>query len=155
WEAKYSQISAELHAVLREAQGFLGATLTDDRKQVEDLGVAAAQMQDDVDPRAIVKALVGELSKSISRVSAREAHFSASLREIDSIRNKLVLTEERARIDPLTGLANRLALDEFIRRCQMNAMETGEPLSVLLMDIDHFKRFNDKFGHQFGDEVLR
>jgi len=155
WDARHSQISAELHKVLREAQDFLGATLIDNRKQVEDLGAVASQMQDDVDPRAIVKALIGELSKSVARASERDAHFSASLHELDNIRDKLVLTEERARIDPLTGLANRLALDEFIRRSQMAAMETGAPLSVLLLDIDHFKRFNDKFGHQFGDEVLR
>src|SRR5262249_56466874 len=63
WEAKYSQISAELHAVLREAQSFLGATLTDNRKQVEDLGAVATQIQENADPRAIIKALMVELSK--------------------------------------------------------------------------------------------
>src|SRR5262245_22043609 len=155
WDAQHSQISAELQKVLREAQSFLAATLVDNRRQVEDLGAVASQIDDSVDPRAIIKSLMGELSKSVSRASALEAQFGASLHELGRIREKLSLTEERARIDPLTGISNRLALDEFIRRSQMAAMETGEPLSVLLMDIDHFKSFNDRFGHQFGDQVLR
>jgi diguanylate cyclase len=37
----------------------------------------------------------------------------------------------------------------------MAAMETGEPLSILMIDIDHFKNFNDSYGHQVGDQVLR
>ncbi len=155
WDAHYTQISAELHKVLREAQGFLAATLTDNRKEVEDLGAVASQIQGNAHPRAIIKALMGELSKSLSRASALEAQFNASLHELGNIREKLSITAERAKIDPLTGIGNRLALDEFIRRSQLNSMETGEPLSVLLIDIDHFKSFNDKFGHQFGDEVLR
>lgn len=155
WDAKHGQISSDLHKVLREAQDFLASNLSDNRKQVEDLDAVAAQIQESSDPRTIVQALMQELSKSVARASALEAQFSASLNELDNIRDKLIQTEERAKIDPLTGLANRLALAEFIRRSQMNAMETGEPLSVFLTDIDHFKKFNDKFGHQFGDEVLR
>jgi diguanylate cyclase len=155
WSAKQTQISAELHKVLEEAQEFLASTLSDNRKQVEDLGAVASQIEDNIDPRTIVQALMQELAKSMARASALEAQFTASLHALDNVRDRLVETEERAKIDPLTGLANRVALDEFIRRSQMTAMETGAPLSVLLMDVDHFKTFNDKFGHQFGDEVLR
>ena len=57
--------------------------------------------------------------------------------------------------DVLTGLPNRRALEEFLRASQTAAMETGEPLSVLLIDIDRFKKFNDNFGHGVGDQVLR
>ena len=71
------------------------------------------------------------------------------------IRNSLNKSEERARTDTLTGLPNRRALEEFFRTAQIAAMEKGEPLSVLLIDIDHFKRFNDDFGHGVGDQVLR
>ncbi|MEA2830450.1 MAG: diguanylate cyclase, partial [Bradyrhizobium sp.] len=63
--------------------------------------------------------------------------------------------EERAKTDTLTGLPNRRALDEFFRAAQIAAMEKGGALSVLLIDIDHFKTFNDNFGHGVGDQVLR
>ena len=155
WDAKHGRISADLHKVLRQAQDFLTGSLSDSRKQAEDLSVVASQIQEGTDPRTVVEALMSELAKSVARALALEAQFIASLHELDNVRDKLTQTEERAKTDPLTGLANRLALDEFIRRSQMSAMETGDPLSILLMDIDHFKKFNDKFGHQFGDEVLR
>ncbi|WP_164107833.1 GGDEF domain-containing protein, partial [Serratia marcescens] len=70
------------------------------------------------------------------------------------IRDSLSKSEERARTDMLTGLANRRALDEFLRKAQSTA-DWGEPLSVLMIDIDHFKSFNDNFGHGVGDQVLR
>lgn len=66
----------------------------------------------------------------------------------------LTKSEERAKTDTLTGLPNRRRLEEFFRAAQIAAMEQGEPLSVLLLDIDHFK-FNDSFGHSVGDQVLR
>jgi diguanylate cyclase len=57
--------------------------------------------------------------------------------------------------DALTGIGNRKFFEERMREGAREAMETGEPLALLFMDIDHFKRFNDTFGHQLGDQVLR
>ncbi len=56
--------------------------------------------------------------------------------------------------DPLTGLGNRRALERWLAEHQPRA-ERGEPLSLLLLDLDHFKQVNDLFGHDTGDEVLR
>lgn len=61
----------------------------------------------------------------------------------------------RAATDPLTGLANRRALDETLQREWLRALRSGQPLSVLMIDADHFKAFNDRHGHQQGDEALR
>ncbi|MFT3967725.1 MAG: sensor domain-containing diguanylate cyclase [Sphingobium sp.] len=60
-----------------------------------------------------------------------------------------------AMADPLTGLANRRHLDEIIDLELAEAERLGRPISCMMLDIDHFKRFNDSFGHQAGDAVLR
>jgi len=57
--------------------------------------------------------------------------------------------------DPLTGLSNRLALEKKLEQAWAILSRTGDPLSVMLADIDHFKLYNDRYGHQAGDEALR
>ncbi|MGH9222598.1 MAG: diguanylate cyclase, partial [Acidimicrobiales bacterium] len=60
-----------------------------------------------------------------------------------------------ARTDPLTGLRNRRAYDELMTVEVARADRTGHPLALLVIDIDHFKAINDRFGHPTGDAVLR
>jgi len=83
------------------------------------------------------------------------ANFAATSQELDTIRDSLKAAEQRSNTDALTGLANRHSMDEFLRQAQIDAMEKDEALSVFLIDIDHFKKFNDDYGHQVGDQVLR
>jgi diguanylate cyclase (GGDEF)-like protein/PAS domain S-box-containing protein len=65
------------------------------------------------------------------------------------------LLREQATHDPLTGLCNRRYLDETLPREVHRALRMEKPLCVAMLDIDHFKRFNDRFGHEAGDIVLR
>ena len=67
------------------------------------------------------------------------------------------LNQELARLsvtDPLTGLFNRLMIDQTLNIEIQRAQRTGQPLSVIMLDLDHFKQVNDGFGHQVGDQVL-
>jgi diguanylate cyclase (GGDEF)-like protein len=57
--------------------------------------------------------------------------------------------------DPLTGLANRRALDDYLDQEWQRASRERSPISVLLLDVDHFKKLNDTWGHQIGDQCLR
>lgn len=57
--------------------------------------------------------------------------------------------------DPLTGLANRRAFDDYVDPEWQRAARQGEPLTILLVDVDHFKRINDGYGHPAGDACLR
>src|SRR5206468_3247613 len=61
----------------------------------------------------------------------------------------------QARVDPVTGLLNRRAFDEMLAHAADRARVAGEPLSVLLGDLDDFKEINDRFGHLEGDRLLR
>jgi len=63
--------------------------------------------------------------------------------------------EQLAATDALTGVANRRTLDQTLRHEWFRAQRSGQPLSVLMIDADHFKAFNDRHGHPAGDEALR
>ncbi len=70
------------------------------------------------------------------------------------LRMHSALLEEIARSDAVTGIANRRGLMDDLTPEVYRALRYRRPLSVLLIDVDHFKRVNDRFGHQFGDLVL-
>ncbi|MBR1088802.1 diguanylate cyclase [Bradyrhizobium manausense] len=146
--------SERLHALMGAAKEFLATAIADNHSQMQAISQVADQGKAGVDPKALVAQLMNELARAATRATRLEAGFEEKTRELDVIRDSLSKSEERARTDTLTGLANRRALDEFLRKAQTTA-EWGEPLSVLLLDIDHFKTFNDNFGHGVGDQVLR
>jgi diguanylate cyclase (GGDEF)-like protein/PAS domain S-box-containing protein len=62
--------------------------------------------------------------------------------------------ERLTMLDGLTQVANRRHFDRFLQQAWSRALEASEPLGLILCDIDHFKRFNDSYGHQTGDECL-
>lgn len=62
---------------------------------------------------------------------------------------------EKALFDPLTGLRNRHHLEDTLQTQTAQAMRSGEPLSCMMIDIDHFKSINDRFGHEAGDQVIK
>jgi diguanylate cyclase (GGDEF)-like protein len=74
---------------------------------------------------------------------------------MERVQETISLLEWTSRTDPLTRISNRLHLDSVLQNEMISAQESGEPLSVLIFDLDHFKRVNDDFGHQSGDRVLR
>ena len=65
------------------------------------------------------------------------------------------LIEELAQHDALTGTKNRRVFDDYLNRLWQQAIEDGRTVAILLVDVDHFKAFNDRYGHQAGDRTLR
>ena len=74
---------------------------------------------------------------------------------IRQVEQQAVQLEKMAERDPLTGVANRRAWDRSLPVEMDRARRTGTPLAVALLDLDHFKRFNDQYGHQAGDQLLK
>ena len=73
---------------------------------------------------------------------------------IDSLRSDMKSLSSVAMTDQLTGIANRRAFDKTIREMIDQFVENRQPFSLLMIDIDHFKQFNDTYGHAIGDKVL-
>lgn len=150
-----SEIPEMLHGVLDHAKKYLAGAICENRAQMDILDGVAANAPTVSDPRLIIEQLVIELSKATNRASSLESCFLQTSEELDKIRDTLKAEELRSNTDVLTGIANRRAFEEFFRTAQIAAMEGGEPLSIFMIDIDHFKTFNDRYGHLVGDQVLR
>lgn len=76
-------------------------------------------------------------------------------RLMQRVQETITLLEWTSRTDPLTQISNRLHLDALLESNLNEARRKGEPLSVAIFDLDHFKQVNDDFGHQAGDAVLQ
>ena len=86
---------------------------------------------------------------------ALETQMTESSGEIETLRQSMESIKTQSLLDPLTGLANRRAFDESLAEAVAQSTSEGAPLSLFIADIDHFKRFNDTWGHTTGDHVLR
>jgi diguanylate cyclase len=148
-------ISEELGSILDHVREDLSGAIVDNAAQSRELTEVGRSLRTPDDSQRVLTRLREELAKATQRASALEEKLAEASGELTELKASLEEAEARSRTDALTGLANRRAMEMFLRSAQINAMESGDSLSVFLIDVDHFKKFNDKYGHQVGDQVLR
>ena len=106
-----------------------------------------------------LKTIVGGLTTATRRIQREnetlEQKLDVSTREVAHLREHLEQVRRDAMTDALTNLANRKAFDEHLAAAREHVEATGESMVLAVLDVDHFKRFNDTWGHQTGDQVLR
>jgi two-component system chemotaxis family response regulator WspR len=90
----------------------------------------------------------------LSQIQRDEAYRALRKSQQELMETNLEL-QRLTNVDGLTGLSNRRYLNEYIETEWRQALRAREPISLLMVDIDHFKQYNDTFGHLAGDEVLR
>jgi diguanylate cyclase len=105
--------------------------------------------------KAIVETLIKSTREMRSTNKALEERLTLSKSEISNLQQSLEAIRAESLTDPLTGLGNRKYFDRMIEMAVQHALAFNEPLSLLMLDIDHFKSFNDSYGHLTGDQVLR
>lgn len=81
--------------------------------------------------------------------------LAQSTQQLTEVRYSLDQVRKESLIDPLTEVGNRKYFSNELARATIEAAEQNAPLSLLIADIDHFKKFNDNYGHLIGDQVLR
>ncbi len=123
------------------------------------LNVAADSLQNSAIDGDALKRLINVLSSATTEMSKQNSSLSHKLAqssvEMEKLRTSLRQARAEALTDALTGVANRKLFDETLRLRKEEADSEKTPLSLVLGDIDHFKSFNDTWGHQTGDQVIR
>ena len=106
-----------------------------------------------------LKLMISDIVTETKRMQEHNARLHDRLSEsavvISKLRDDLEIVQREAMTDGLTGIANRKLLDITLQKAAHEAEVEQQPLSLLLLDIDHFKKFNDAYGHALGDQVLK
>jgi diguanylate cyclase len=105
--------------------------------------------------RTMAQKLLGETRRMQDANAQLEQKLEASRDDISALQRDLDEVRRESMLDPLTKIFNRKSFDDGMLKSFADAAESGGPLCLMLLDIDHFKRFNDTWGHQTGDQVLR
>jgi len=149
-----SQVVGEIEQVMSMIGAAAGSASSYSEKVASDtqrLGVAT----DEPAVRAIVESLVHATREMQQNNVALEARLKASMKEIAKLQEHLEAVRNESLTDPLTSLANRKSFDAALAKVIAESQKKGEHLSLLMADVDHFKVFNDSYGHLTGDQVLR
>ena len=118
-------------------------------------GIGAADYLVKFPDKVEVLARIRAHSRSFLAQQQRDLAYQA-LRELQKeLEEKNAELQRLSSQDGLTGLANRRTFDEFFQKEWLRAARESSPLSLILIDIDHFKKYNDNYGHQGGDNCLR
>ncbi len=149
-----SQIAGEIEQVMAMIETAIGSADTYSRS----LAGASESIASDADRdqiRTIVESLVHATREVETANSEMQQRLKDSRMEIRELQENLEVVRTESLTDPLTTLANRKYFQDAFQRMIKDAETKSEPLSVIMTDIDHFKKFNDTYGHLTGDQVLR
>jgi diguanylate cyclase len=155
---RIDQVGVQVKGEIDQVMAMIEAALGSATSYTESLAGATeklGQSKDRDGVRTIIESLVQTTRTMEISNRQLEERLSASKQEINELQENLEAVRTESLTDPLTQLANRKFFDITLEKAIAEAFERNESLSLMLTDIDHFKAFNDNFGHLTGDQVLR
>ena len=152
------QVGEGMNSVISGMLGRLNDAGRDAGRYSNALSAATGELDTEQSPaelRKLVENLLAATREMENRTSSLEKELQKSSQQVTELRSKLDNVHKESLTDPLTGIANRKAFDNALAAAEEQVASGDDPASLLLCDIDHFKKFNDTWGHQTGDQVLR
>jgi diguanylate cyclase len=155
-EEAVRETSLRVQKTLKDVIELADRARTDANQFGATLNIASGDFGKSVDN---LKDLIENLVRETKKMAGRNEYVGVRMREsadkIETLERNLESAIREATLDGLTGVANRKSFDATLRKLAGDAMNSGDDLALLMIDIDHFKSVNDNWGHQVGDIVLR
>jgi diguanylate cyclase len=152
-------LGGNMGALIDDIMGKLESSARDTANYKDALSAATGELdggeRSPADLNKLVEGLIAATRAMEIRAKSLEGELQASSQQVSELRTKLADVRKESMTDPLTGISNRKAFDEALLAAGAAVAREGEEVTLLLCDIDHFKLFNDTWGHQTGDQVLR
>jgi diguanylate cyclase len=143
-----------LNDMMLNVTEFAGATSAVSQEVSQQLGQLDAEVNEEV-VRNLASTLVESAQSMQDSSDSMTARLAGAQKEISELRENLAKVMTEAERDFLTGCYNRKAFDKRLNEAMIEAKQKESELTLMMLDIDHFKAFNDNHGHLIGDEVLK
>jgi len=150
--AQVSKLTNEVSNVVNDVLGSVRDSTTGNKSFSDSLEGFASTLDGDSSSGAMIQQMLEETRRAIASQWALQEKLTTATEQITSLKSELESATNASLTDQLTGVANRRALDEFL---ELEIERGTQPISLIIGDVDHFKNFNDKWGHAFGDQVLK
>lgn len=155
---RMTDVSERMHARIEAVHQAIDSAMTTANAYSGSLQSASGDLDREISVgamKALASKLLIETRNMQETNSALEQKLEASRDDIASLQRDLDDVRRESMLDPLTKIANRKSFDDGLDKAIADASSGKDPLCLMLIDIDHFKKFNDTYGHQTGDQVLR
>lgn len=158
--AQVREAGSQIQSTIKNMNSMVKDVKTVTEKYSDTLVEATEKLSSDDLPPEQVKELLGgvfaDTQTIIEKNALLEQELSKQAAAMVNMQRDLDRVKKEAMTDGLTGVANRKSFDEAIDKLiEETPNKEGDTFSLILVDIDHFKSFNDNYGHQVGDQVLR
>lgn len=157
-EAAVKRAGVQIQETIREVNQAVADVQNRTEDYSKNLQKSVATIVSASDPgiiKSTMNGLIADTKKMVETSHKVHDELEKSAKVIQSLQRDLDIVRREAMTDGLTGLANRKAFDQEIKRMMNEAKLDERPFTLLMIDIDHFKSFNDNYGHLVGDQVLR
>lgn len=155
---RMQEIGTKVSTELKDIMELVGSSLANTESYSESLEIFTSELADIKDEgslRMMISSMAAATFEMAQNTRELESNLANSQKQISALNQNIESIKAESMTDALTNIANRKRFDLTIQKEISNALETKEPLCLVLADIDHFKAFNDNYGHQTGDQVLR
>lgn len=148
----------QIHTAITDVSGMVADVqhaASDYSQSLVDFTTQIGEAKSPEEVRAAIREAGAKTHSMIEHNKKLEEELAHSTKVMAELKRDMEFLRREAMTDGLTGLANRKNFDAEIEKISSDAKESQKAFTILMVDIDHFKSFNDNFGHQVGDQVLR